>query len=96
MDSYAPLNDSGIDFSNATDAGNFLDEILDDTFFLPQGELFAQYFWYGIAALIGLATLSNIISYAVVSSRYVSITCSQLQSHDIADSKHQTSRCRRQ
>lgn len=54
------LNASGVDFSNATQAANFLDEILDDSDFMVTANEHARNFWYGIIAVIVAFTLANI------------------------------------
>jgi hypothetical protein len=58
--SLTPLNDSGVDFSNFTQAYNFQQEILDDTILQVIANSYARYFWYGTGVLIGIATLFNI------------------------------------
>jgi hypothetical protein len=58
--SLTPLNDSGVDFSNFTQAYNFQQEILDDSILQVIANSYARYFWYGVAVVIGIATLSNI------------------------------------
>jgi ferric-chelate reductase len=55
-----PLNDSGVDFSNFTQAYDFQQEILDDTILQVIANTYARYFWYGIVVVIGLASLANI------------------------------------
>ncbi|TAQ88505.1 hypothetical protein B7494_g3131 [Chlorociboria aeruginascens] len=57
----SPLNASGIDFSNTTQASTFLGEILDDTQFQVDGNTHARYFWYGVCAVIGVATFFNTV-----------------------------------
>ena len=68
--SSAPLNDTGVDFSNETQALNFLGEILDDTFLQIDGNNAATNFWYGIAVVLGLAALCNIVWTTTLWSRY--------------------------
>jgi ferric-chelate reductase len=58
--SLAPLNDSGVDFSNFTQAYNFQQEILDDSVLQVIANAHARYFWYGIVIVIGLGSISNI------------------------------------
>jgi hypothetical protein len=58
--SLTPLNDSGVEFSNFTQAYNFQQEILDDSILQVIANSYARYFWYGVAVVIGIATLSNI------------------------------------
>jgi ferric-chelate reductase len=58
--SIVPLNDSGVDFSNFTQAYNFQQEILDDTIFQVIANSYARAFWYGIVVVIAIATLFNL------------------------------------
>jgi ferric-chelate reductase len=58
--SSGPLNASGVDFSNSTQAANFLGEILDDTVFQVDGNVHARYFWYGVSAVIGVCGFFNL------------------------------------
>jgi ferric-chelate reductase len=58
--SLTPLNDSGVDFSNYTQAYNFQQEILDDSILQVIANSYARDFWYGIVVVIGIATLFNI------------------------------------
>lgn len=55
-----PLNDSGVDFSNFTQAYNFQQEILDDTILQIIANEYATDFWYGIVVVIGIATIFNV------------------------------------
>jgi len=55
-----PLNDSGVDFSNFTQAYNFQQEILDDTILQVIANGYARDFWYGIVVVIGIATIFNV------------------------------------
>ncbi|KIW13787.1 hypothetical protein PV08_08978 [Exophiala spinifera] len=57
--SFTPLNDSGVDFSNETQAFDFLGDILDDTYLQVVSNQYARYFWYGVVTVIGLATIFN-------------------------------------
>lgn len=59
--SASPLNASGVDFSNATQAMDFLGDMLDDTIFQVDGNAFARYFWYGMVVCIGIAAIHNTI-----------------------------------
>ncbi|RHZ47671.1 hypothetical protein CDV55_100445 [Aspergillus turcosus] len=54
------LSSDGVDFSNITDASNFLGDLLDDTDYQVDGNARARYFWYGIAALIGVTAIGNL------------------------------------
>lgn len=67
--SSMPLNASGVDFSNETQAYDFLQELLDDTYLQPVGTAAAQNFWYGVAAVVGTAALWNIAWKATLQSR---------------------------
>jgi ferric-chelate reductase len=67
----APLNDTGVDFSNETQAMDFLGEILDDSYFQPQSIQFSQYFWYGVVAVIFVAAIVNINHRLIAKSRCV-------------------------
>ena len=55
-----PLNDSGVDFSNFTQAYNFQQETLDDTILQVIANKYATDFWYGIVVVIGIATIFNV------------------------------------
>ena len=55
------LNDSGVDFSNYTQAYNFQQEILADTMLQFIGNQYATAFWYGVIVVIGTATMANVI-----------------------------------
>lgn len=67
--SLTPLNDSGVDFSNFTQAYNFQQEILDDTILQVIANSYARYFWYGVVVLIGLATIFNIFTKILLQIR---------------------------
>jgi ferric-chelate reductase len=58
--SLMPLNDSGVDFSNFTQAYDFQQEILDDSILQVIANAHARYFWYGIIVVIGIGCLFNI------------------------------------
>lgn len=68
-DSSSALNASGVDFSNNTQAMDFLGEILDDSDLQISGNAFARYFWYGVVVVIGIATLFNIIQRTTLQLR---------------------------
>ena len=68
--SSMPLNDTGVDFSNMTQAMDFLGEILNDTEFQVTGNAFARYFWYGVVVVIGIAAGFNIIQKTTLRMRY--------------------------
>ncbi|KAI2790215.1 hypothetical protein POX_d05721 [Penicillium oxalicum] len=50
----------GADFTNVTEASNFLGELLDDTVFQINGNARARYFWYGVSAFIGVVAIFNL------------------------------------
>jgi len=66
---FVPLNDSGVDFSNETQAFNFLLEVLDDSYLQVVGNQYARYFWYGVVVFIGLATMCNLVWRAILRAR---------------------------
>lgn len=68
--SDSPLNASGIDFSNSTQASTFLGEILDDTVFQVDGNMYARNFWYGVCAVIGVCAILNAAQKATANMRY--------------------------
>lgn len=69
--SSSPLNATGVDFSNETQAFDFLQEILDDSTLGAIGNQYARYFWYGIVVVIGIASLCNIAQRSVLWMRWV-------------------------
>lgn len=66
----APLNDSGVDFSNYTQASNFLGEILDDTVLQVEANMYARNFWYGVCAVIAVCAFFNLVQKATARMRY--------------------------
>lgn len=68
-DSSTALNATGVDFSNDTQAMDFLGEILDDTDLQISGNAFARYFWYGVVVVIGIAAIFNLIHQATLRYR---------------------------
>lgn len=69
-----PLNASGVDFANQTQAYNFLQELLNDTLFQPAGTSAARKFWYGVVVVVGVAALHNITWKATQRARLASKT----------------------
>lgn len=63
------LNASGVDFSNRTQAFDFLLELLDDTVLQPIGTATAKKFWYGVGSVVGIAALCNITHKAILRAR---------------------------
>lgn len=55
------LSPDGVDFSNDTQAMDFLGAMLDDSVFQVVGNAYARYFWYGTVVVVGLAALYNIV-----------------------------------
>lgn len=72
--SSSPLNATGVDFSNETQAFDFLQEILDDSTLGVIGNQYARYFWYGVVVVIGIASLCNIAQRSVLRMRWVFAT----------------------
>lgn len=66
----APLNASGVDFSDPDQAATFLGAILDDTYFQVVGNQHARYFWYGVCAVIAVCALSNLTRKVTSILRY--------------------------
>jgi ferric-chelate reductase len=66
---FTPLNDSGVDFSNETQAFNFLQDVLDDSYFQIVSVQYTRYFWYGIVVMIGIATTCNLICVVLLRAR---------------------------
>lgn len=69
--SQAPLISAGVDFSNETQAMDFLSSMLDDTVYQVQGNQYAVYFYYCVIVVIGLFTLSNVYNKILEKSRLV-------------------------
>ena len=69
-DSSSILNDTGVDFSNDTQAMDFLGQILDDSDLQVSGNAFARYFWYGIVVVISIAAVSNVLEKMTLGLRY--------------------------
>ena len=62
-----PLTSAGFNLSNATDAANFLDAILDDSDLVPPNQNISRAFWYAIVIVIAIAGIFN--AYILVISR---------------------------
>jgi hypothetical protein len=67
--SSAPLTAAGVNFSNGTQAYNFLQEILDDSVLSIVSNQFAMYFWYGIVVVVGVAAIWNIVCTIILRAR---------------------------
>lgn len=63
------LSADGVDFSNKTQAAEFLEDLLNDDRLKVIGNNYAKYFWYGIVAVIGLATLFNFLQWLTLQLR---------------------------
>ena len=59
--SPSTLNATGVNFSNDTQAAEFLEALLDDTNLRIFGNAYARYFWYGAVAVISIAAIANFI-----------------------------------
>jgi hypothetical protein len=66
-----PLNDTGVDFSNETQAVDFLSQILDDSLFQVVDNGFARDLWYGLVVFIGIVAIFNIFQVAARKMRCV-------------------------
>jgi len=64
------LNDTGVDFTNATEAAIFLGEILDDTMFQIDGNAHARDFWFGVCAVIAVCAFFNFAQKATNITRF--------------------------
>jgi ferric-chelate reductase len=64
-----PLSAAGVDFSNSTQAANFLAELLDDTELQVEGNTYAKYFWYGVVVVVGLVAVYNVARWLDLRAR---------------------------
>ena len=71
-DGSAPLNASGVDFSNETQAMQFLGAMLDDSVLQVYGNAHARDFWYGVVVFLGITGVSNAIWRVTLKMRHVS------------------------
>ena len=67
--SSAPLNATGVDFSDPDQAADFLSALLDDDQLKAVGNAYARYFNYGLAVVVGLATLFRLARWLLLKSR---------------------------
>ncbi|KAF2163781.1 hypothetical protein M409DRAFT_68349 [Zasmidium cellare ATCC 36951] len=67
--SSEPLTTEGVDFSNTTQAAEFLDNLLDDTRISVIGNTYARYFWYGVIVVIGIAAIFNFLRWLTLQMR---------------------------
>ncbi|TVY78472.1 Ferric/cupric reductase transmembrane component [Lachnellula suecica] len=70
--SDSPLNSSGVVFSNSTQAATFLGQILDDTEFQVDGNMYARNFWYGVCGIIGICAIFNVLQRVTFNMSYCS------------------------
>ena len=63
------LSPDGVDFSNETQASEFLELLLDDDQLKIIGNAYATYFWYGTVVAITLASAFNFAQWVVLRSR---------------------------
>ncbi|GAB7351681.1 hypothetical protein MBLNU459_g2276t1 [Dothideomycetes sp. NU459] len=68
--SSSPLSPDGVDFSNFTQANDFLGELLDDSTLQIAGNQYARYFWYGIVVVIVLSGLVNVFTKVTLRMRH--------------------------
>lgn len=68
--SSSALNASAVDFSNDTQAMDFLEQLLDDSDLQISGNAFARYFWYGIVVVVAIAAIFNIVQKITLRLRY--------------------------
>lgn len=66
-----PLSPNGVDFSNATQASEFLEALLNDDQLKVIGTAYATYFWYGIVVAVVIGSVSNIAWWLVLQLRWV-------------------------
>jgi ferric-chelate reductase len=66
-----PLYATGYDLTNATQAFDFLSQMLDDSILQIYGNEYARDFWYGVVVVIGLAGILNLIWRVTLKLRYL-------------------------
>src|SRR5271155_5826419 len=66
-----PLYATGYDLTNATQAMDFLAQILDDSILQIYGNEYARNFWYGVVVFLGVAGISNAIWRVTLKMRHV-------------------------
>lgn len=67
--SNVALSSAGVDFSNLTQASDFLADLLNDDELKVIGNNYAKSFWYGVVVVIGLATLCNFLQWLTLQLR---------------------------
>ena len=73
-----PLNATGYDLTNQTQAMTFLSLMLDDSILQIWSKHYTEYFWYGIVTVIGLTAIHNLFWRLTLESRYA-ISCAQVE-----------------
>lgn len=81
-----PLNTTGVDFNNATQASMFLSELLDDSKLQVIANQYAVYFWYGIVVVIAIVALINAFRVVALRFRYVTSREQSCDSYVFTDS----------
>ena len=71
MSTAGPLNTTGVDFSNETQAADFLAALLDDSELSVTANTFSTYFWFGVVALVGVVAVYNVALDMQLKARYV-------------------------
>ena len=66
-----PLSATGYDLTNATQAMDFLAQMLDDSILQICGNEYARNFWYGVVVVIGLAGILNLMWRVKLKLRYL-------------------------
>lgn len=64
-----PLSSKGVDFSNETQAAEFLEALLNDDELKIVGSAYARYFWYGVAVAVAIAAIVNLVQIMTLRSR---------------------------
>ena len=64
-----PLSSKGVDFSNETQAAEFLEALLNDDELKIIGSAYARYFWYGVAVAVAVAATVNLVQITTLRSR---------------------------
>lgn len=80
----SPLNASGVDFSNETQAMDFLGEMLNDSVLQIYGNAHARDFWYGVVVFLGVAGISNAIWRVTLKMRHVLQRAHTISNADMA------------
>lgn len=68
--SMGPLSPKGVDFSNTTQASDFLGAILDDDELKIIGNRYAVYFWYGVAVAVAIGMVFDFTRWLTLKLRY--------------------------